>query len=148
MSHRAVFYHIVFSTKQHRPFLVGETLLRTCQYIGGITRKLAGQLVVANGMADHIHLAASIPPTMAVADFVRTVKANSSGRLHDTYAHLSAFQWQDGYAAFTVSPSVLPQVKRYISQQAQHHRRLSFQEELLALLEKHGIEYEERYVLR
>ena len=148
MSHRALFYHIVFSTKQRRPFLAGDILAKICQYMGGIARKLEGQILLANGTTDHVHLAASIPATMAVADFIRMVKTNSSGWLHETFANLHGFQWQEGYAAFTVSPSVLPQVKRYISHQAVHHRRLSFQEELVSLLEKHGVEYDKRYIWR
>jgi len=148
MSHRALFYHILFSTKQRRPLLAGDALSRTCRYIGGIARKLQGQVLLANGMPDHVHLAASIPATMAVADFVRAVKANSSAWAHQQFPDLRDFAWQDGYAAFTVSPSLLPQVKQYIENQAEHHRKLSFQEELVALLEKHGVEYDERYIWR
>jgi REP element-mobilizing transposase RayT len=148
MSHRALYYHIVFSTKERRPLLVGGTLDKTCRYMGGIARKLKGELLLANGTIDHVHVAANIPASMAVADFVRALKANSSGWLHQTLPTLRSFQWQDGYAAFTVSPSVLPQVTRYIARQAAHHRKRSFQDELVALLEKHGVQYDERYIWR
>lgn len=147
MAHRALYYHIVFSTKQRRAMLKGDILERTCRYLAGIAHKLGGHVILAGGMPDHLHLATTIPATMPVADFVRTIKANSSAWLHQEFPHQSAFQWQVGYAAFTISPSVLPQVTRYISRQAQHHRRLTFEEELRALLEKHGVEYDKQYVL-
>ncbi len=146
MSHRALYYHIVFATKQRRPLLRGEALARTCQYLGGIARKLDGQILLGGGMPDHIHIAAAIPATTAVADFVRLIKTNSSAWIHQELPGLREFAWQDGYSAFSVSPSVLAQVMRYIEGQAEHHREMSFQEELVALLEKHGVEYDERYI--
>jgi putative transposase len=148
MSHRALYYHIVFSTKERRPLLVGDTLDRACRYMAGIARKVKGELLLGNGTTDHVHLAATVPATMAVAEFVRALKANSSGWLHRTVPALRGFQWQDGYAAFTVSPSVLPQVIRYVARQPAHHRTRSFQDELVALLKKHGVEYDERYIWR
>ena len=147
MSYTSLFYHIVFSTKDRRALLRDDTLQRTCQYMGGIARKLDGQLLLADGMPDHVHLAAEIHPSLAVASFIGRVKANASGWIHETFPDLRDFQWQDGYAAFSVSPSVLPAVKEYILRQAQHHKTVSFEEELVALLRKHGIEYDERYVL-
>lgn len=146
MSYTNLFYHIVFSTKNREPFLSDDALPRTCQYMGGIARKLKCQLLLANGVPDHVHLAAIVHPTIAIADFIGKVKSNSSGWIHDTFADLRDFDWQDGYAAFTVSPSVMPKVKQYIHSQPEHHKKMSFQEELIALLKKHGIEYDEKYI--
>ncbi|MDY7009522.1 MAG: IS200/IS605 family transposase [Planctomycetota bacterium] len=146
MSYTNLFYHIVFSTKNRRPFLSDDVLLRACQYMGGITRKLKSQLLLANGVSDHVHLATMVHPTIAIAEFIGKVKSNSSGWIHDTFADLRDFDWQDGYAGFTVSPSVMPKVKQYIRSQPEHHKKVSFQEELIALLKKHGVEYDEKYI--
>ena len=146
MSYVNLFYHIVFSTKDRRPWLTGQTLERTCQYMGGIARQHKSQILLGGGMPDHIHLAAIVSPTLAIAEFLKKVKACSSGWIHETFAELAGFSWQDGYAAFSVSPSVLPAVKAYVRDQAEHHKKMTFQEELVALLKKHGVEYDERYI--
>ena len=142
MSYTSMNYHIVFSTKDRRPFLQGDSFSRTCQYTGGIIRELGGVLLSSGGQPDHLHLAAVVPPTMAVSDFVGKVKANASGWLRQTVPDLRDFRWQDGYAAFTVSLSALPDVRRYIEGQGEHHKKLSFEQELMTLLDKHGIEYD------
>lgn len=144
MSYTSLFYHIVFSTKD-RQALLGD-VGRACDYIGGVARQLKSQLLVGGGTADHVHLAAIVSPTVAVSEFVQKLKANSSRWIHETYPELRAFAWQDGYAAFSVSPSVLATVKGYIQGQARHHKKMTFQEELVALLKKHGVEYDERYI--
>jgi REP element-mobilizing transposase RayT len=146
MSYTCLQNHIIFSTKDRRPFLRPEELRRVCEYIGGIMRELGGSMKAANGMADHLHVAARCPARIAVPDLVRTVKANSSAWIHQTFPDLWAFGWQDGYAAFAVSPSVMPQVVAYIRTQEEHHRKMTFQEELIVFLKAHGIEYDERYI--
>jgi len=146
MSYSCFNYHIVFSTKERRPWLSSEILPRVCEYMGGIARKLNSQLLLANGAEDHVHLAAIVHPTLAVAQFVAKVKANCTGWIHQTFPELRAFSWQEGYAGFSVSSSVLAQVKAYIRGQQEHHRKRSFHEELILLLDKHGIEYDERYL--
>ncbi len=146
MSYTTLLYHIVFSTKGRRPVLRDELLTRVVEYTSGIARNLKSMILLGGGAADHVHLAASVPPALAVSDFIRDLKSNSSGWVHDTFAEMDDFAWQDGYAAFIVSPSVMPTLKEYIRTQAEHHRTVSFEEELIALLRKHGIEYEERYV--
>lgn len=99
-----------------------------------------------NGPADHIHLAVSLDPSLSLAEFVRTVKAGSSKWTHQTFPQLEQFAWQDGYAAFTVSHSVMGKVVEYIKNQREHHIKLSFEEELAQFFEKHGITYDRRYV--
>ena len=146
MSYTRLLYHIVFSTKERRPLLTGELGRRTIEYIGGICRELNGQLLAAGSSADHLHLAVAVHPSVAVADLVGRVKSGSSGWIHGEFPEGREFSWQDGYAAFSVSPSVVARVKRYIQGQAEHHKKVSFQEELIALLKRHGIEYDERYI--
>jgi len=147
MSFTDIRYHIVFSTKGRRPFLTPELLSRIGEFIGGIIRDHRGGMLVAGGMPDHIHLATTTSPTVSMSDFLRAIKANSSRWVHETFGDLATFAWQDGYAAFTVSPSVMPKVIEYIRHQPEHHRKMTFEEELKALLDRHGIQYDERYLL-
>ena len=103
-------------------------------------------MIEANGPEDHIHIVASMTPKFALADCLRDFKANSSGWIHDTFSSLRDFAWQEGYAAFTVSQSAVPKVVEYVRNQQQHHRKMTFREELIALLKRHGIKYDEKYI--
>jgi len=97
-----------------------------------------------NGPADHLHLLVLQPPALAVAELIRAVKGNSSKWIHETWSSRSAFAWQEGYAAFSVSHSARERVELYIAGQEEHHRQATFQDELRSLLERHGISYDER----
>jgi REP element-mobilizing transposase RayT len=114
-------------------------------YLGGIIRNLQGQALRVNGMPDHVHLLVWLPPTVAIAEALRVLKANSSRWVHESQGH-STFAWQAGYGAFSVSQSNVSRVVKYIEDQARHHHRMSFQEELLAFLKKNHIAYDERYI--
>jgi putative transposase len=139
-------YHLVFSTK-HREALIDETWQqRLFDYIGGIIRQQNGVLLAAGGMPDHVHLLASIHKTVAIADAVRDIKANSSNWVHTEIPHQSGFAWQAGYGAFTVSFSGLDAVREYLARQKKHHRVRTFQEEFLKMLRLHGIEIDERFI--
>jgi putative transposase len=146
MSYTNLLYHIVFSTKDRRPFLADDLRPRVRDYIGGIVHAEGGQLLAADGAPDHFHLAVNLSATRAVADVVRVVKTNSSKWLHEQMPDMQAFSWQDSYSAFTVSPSVLGQVVHYIGNQAEHHKTVSFEDELRRLLDKHGIAYDPKYL--
>jgi REP element-mobilizing transposase RayT len=140
-------YHIAFSTKERRQLITSIIEPELYRYIGGILRNLEGDLLEINGMSDHIHLLVKLKPKYAISDIVRDVKANSSGWLNER-ARLYKFGWQDGFAAFSVSQSQAPRVGGYIRNQKTRHRRQSFQEELVALLTKNCIEYDERCIWR
>jgi len=146
MSYTCLQYHIVFSTKERARLLDGEIMPRLVKYIGGIIRGLGGTLLGGNGSEDHMHLAAILPPTRTIADVLRDVKSNSSGWIRDEFPALSGFGWQDGYSAFSVSQSVMPKVLEYIREQKEHHKKMTFEEELGRLLKQHGIEFDPRYV--
>jgi REP element-mobilizing transposase RayT len=142
----ALYCHIVFSTKNREAF-IDETLERPLYaYVGGILRENKGVLVAAGGMPDHVHLLVSMSRESAVSDLVRAIKANSSRWIHEGYPNLASFAWQVGYGAFSVSVSQLDVVKKYLAEQKTHHAKQSFQDEFRALLEKHGLSYDERYV--
>ena len=147
MSYTNLHYHIVFSTK-NRVAVMDETVMpRLCQYFGGIIRELDGTLLLANGPADHIHLATTLSPKLALTDFLRTIKTNTSRWIHQNFAHMGDFRWQDGYSAFSVSHSAVPKVIRYIRNQIEHHRTVTFEEELRTLLRRHNIDYDEKCLL-
>jgi len=138
--------HAVFSTKDRAPFVAGECRERLFPYLGGIARELGAKALMVGGAADHVHLLLSLPPTICVADALRDLKANSSRWVHDTWPDRRDFAWQTGYGVFSVSESTRDAVARYIQEQEEHHRRMTFQEEFIALLKKHGIQYDERYI--
>ena len=138
--------HIVFSTKDRQPWLNAEIKPRLFAYLGGIFRELDAKALTINGPADHVHILASLPAKTALSEIMRTVKANSSGWVHETFPAAGAFAWQMGYGAFSVSQSNIEVVRAYIENQEAHHRRMTFQEEYVALLKKHDIEYDARYL--
>jgi putative transposase len=146
MSYNAIYYHIVYSTKGRRAAFNETEMTRLSEYTAGIVRSLRSTLHIANGPADHIHLVVSLDPSTSLADFVRTVKASSSKWVHQTFPQLEHFAWQDGYAAFTVSHSGIQKVVKYVRDQQSHHRKLSFEDELVRFLQKHGVKYDERYI--
>jgi len=98
------------------------------------------------GVEDHIHALVIAPPTIAPCQIAQVLKGESSKWIHDEFPLLRRFGWQDGYGAFTVSKSNIPEAIKYIKNQREHHRKKTFQEEYLDLLRKHEIEYEERFL--
>jgi putative transposase len=144
-SFAALFVHLVFSTKRREPRLDDELSPRLYAYFGGILRNHDCQLVAAGGMPDHVHMLIALGRTKTISETVRVVKANSSSWMHSELRRTD-IGWQDGYGAFSVSQSNLPQVEDYLAHQAEHHKRQTFQEEFLALLNRHGLSWDERYV--
>lgn len=145
-SYTNLLYHLIFSTKNRQSLILPEYQTRLYDYIGGTIRKQGGISLAINGTADHLHLLAKLRPDKSVSDVLRDLKANASGWLHEIFPALRDFSWQNGYGAFTVSASQVERVKKYIANQEAHHRRLSFRDELMALLRVNGIEFDERYV--
>ena len=139
-------FHIIYSTKYRKPSIDPLWQDELYAYIGGILRDNRGVLLKAGGIEDHIHLLAKLPPTIAVSDMLRLMKANSSKWINETKKPKKSFEWQPGYAAFSVSESQVGTVESYIENQREHHQKRTFQEEFLLLLKKHGIEYDPQYV--
>lgn len=146
-TYTALHYHIVFGTKDRVPSITPDIQTRLYEYIGGIVRGGNGSLVAIGGMPDHIHLLATFHPTTCVADMVRKIKAGSSRWVHENLQGMQDFAWQSGYAAFTVSRSILGDVEAYILNQKTHHTKLSSADEFVAFLRRHDLPYDERYVL-
>ena len=139
-------YHIIFSTKNRVARLTRDIEQRLWAYLGGIVRKHKMTALQVGGIEDHIHALVLAPPTYAPSQIAQFLKGDSSKWIHEEFRTLRDFTWQDGYGAFTVSQSNLPEVIRYIQNQREHHRKKTFQEEYLEFLQKHGVEYDERYL--
>jgi REP element-mobilizing transposase RayT len=139
-------YHIIFSTKDRRPFIHPDFAKELHPYIGGIIRDAGGEPIEVGGVADHVHILAKLPAALAVADALRLIKSNSLKWANERPDLVRAFAWQTGYAAFTVSKSQADSVREYIQNQERHHRHKTFKEELVSLLIKNDIEYDERYL--
>jgi putative transposase len=139
--------HVVFSTKHRAPLLQVPLRERLYEYVGGILRKEGDILLEIGGMPDHVHLLVRLKADRSVSVMTRAIKASSSKWVHQTFPDCQSFAWQTGYGAFSVSESRAATVRRYIQGQAEHHARLSFKDELITLLHKHRIAFEERYLL-
>lgn len=138
--------HVVFSTKERRPALTPKLRAKLFPYMTGIIQQLGGIARLINGVADHVHILLSLPATAAPSEFIGKLKANSSKWVHESFPEHRDFAWQLGYSAFSVSFSQKQGVLDYIAGQEEHHAQKSFQEDLIAFLKKHAIEYDERYV--
>ncbi len=141
-----LYYHIVFSTKHRKPFITEAIEPELYKYMGGIIRNIEGTSIEINGTTDHIHILTIIPPKISISDALRPIKAGSSKWIHDSQPTLPSFAWQDGYAAFTVSASQVESVRNYIRNQKSHHQSSDYKTELISLLDKHGVEYDDRYL--
>ena len=139
-------YHLVFSTKNRRPLISERMRKRLFDYMEGIVRGENAEPLQINGVADHIHMLVRLRPTVAVADAIRVYKATSSKWANKEFRGGPRFEWQEGYAAFTVSQSQAPRLLLYIQNQEEHHRKRDFRSELMQLLKRHGIEFEDRYL--
>jgi REP-associated tyrosine transposase len=143
----AVYIHLVFSTKSHRPFLRDKAIREKLHAeLGGISKTLECAPLLVGGVEDHVHLLCRLARTITQAEWVKELKRVSNKWLKEQVGDYQDFEWQGGYADFSVSRSNLPQVEKYIASQEHHHRRMTFQDELRALLRRHQIEFDERYV--
>jgi putative transposase len=145
-SYTQLLYHIVYSTKDRQPWLIPPIRERLYPYLGGAIRDEGGTALCIGGVDDHIHILARLRQDKAISAVIGAIKANSSGWIHREFSDLASFAWQAGYGAFTVSKSQQHRVGAYIEKQEEHHRRKPFKEKLIALLDAHQIEYDERYL--
>lgn len=139
-------YHVIFSTKNRERWITSDIQTRIWPYLGWIAREHRLVPLTIGGIEDHVHLVLNAPPSIALSKALQLLKGGSSKWIHDAFSTLRGFEWQDGYGAFTVSKSNLSEVVKYVEDQREHHRYKTFQEELRAFLDRHGVEYDERYL--
>ncbi len=114
--------------------------------MGGIARENKIKALAIGGIEDHVHLLLSLPSTVTIAKTMQLIKGGSSKWIHEEFPEYRSFVWQEGYGAFSIGISQVEETTRYILNQREHHRTKTFQEEYLAFLEKHGIQYDPKYV--
>jgi len=141
----AIYLHVIFSTKRRQKLIPLELEEELYKYIGGICRNLESRLLEANGMEDHSHCLVSLSKNISVKHLQQELKKSSS-RWTNRQTKFK-FGWQNGYGAFSVSPSKLEDVRQYIRNQKIHHQKITFEEEYETILKKHGCEYDEKYFL-
>ena len=140
------FYHFVFSTKERAKFIFPGIEDRVWSYIGGIAKNHKMSAVQVGGIEDHVHALLMTKPSWAPSNIAQLLKGESSKWIHEEFSDLRRFGWQDGYAVFTVSKSIVPKVVEYIKDQRIHHSSKSFEDEYLELLQLHGVEYDDRFL--
>ena len=145
-SYAALYAHIVFSTHRREPWITAPWAARLYSYLGGLCRERGCVLLRAGAMPDHVHLLVSLGRDTRPSDFMRDLKAGSSKWVHDTFTDQRGFSWQDGYGIFSVSVSQLERVEKYIENQTQHHRKTTFKAEFEAMLRKHRVDYDPKYL--
>ena len=144
-THLSLHIHLVFSTKNREPFIHDEWRERLHAFLGGAVRTAQCVPEAVGGTNDHVHLLIGMRATHRLADVTRDIKQASSKWVHETIG-VTNFHWQDGYGAFTVGASQIEAVKNYISRQAEHHRKRTFQEEYLEFLRRYAVHYDEKYL--
>ncbi len=139
-------YHLVFSTKHRKDIILDSFRENLYCYLGGIIRSEKGKIITIGGTQNHVHILARFAKSTTVPNMLQQIKGSSSKWLNQQSFLSFRFGWQSGYGAFTVSESMVDIVSRYIENQAAHHQKMTFKEEFIMLLKKHGIEYDEKYL--
>ena len=142
-----IYIHLVFSTKNRKPFLSDRALRNDMHaYLAGSLKKTKCVPVQVGGPEDHIHALFELTRVLDIAELTREIKRASSVWAKEKSPTWRDFEWQSGYAAFSVSHSLTPKVKKYIETQEEHHKKSSYQDEFISLLKHHNITYDERYL--
>ena len=145
-SYSSCLVHYIFSTKERRKIISPEVHERLWAYLGGIARENGMKALAIGGTDDHVHVLVSLPSTLPVAKAIQLLKGRSSKWLHDTFPGMKSFAWQEGYGAFSIGVTGVDDTVAYIAGQEKHHRTWTFEQEYVAFLKKHDIDYDDRYV--
>jgi putative transposase len=141
-----IYVHLVFSTKHREPCLLDELKTDLHAYIGGTLNGLGSMPVEINSEPDHLHALFLLSRTTPLSEIIGTLKTSSNNWLRGKGAHLAQFHWQGGYGAFSVSHSGVKEVRAYIRDQKEHHKRISFQDEFRAFFRRYEVEHDEKYM--
>ena len=141
-----ILLHLVFSTKKREPWIVPEIRPALHAYLAGAVRSLNAEAYRVGGVSDHVHLACTLPRTMQVSKLLEEIKKSSSTWMKQQAPAYHDFSWQAGYGAFSLGQSQLDALISYIDRQEEHHRKRTFKEELVDILKRYGVNYDERYI--
>ncbi|MBA4411599.1 MAG: IS200/IS605 family transposase [Bacteroidota bacterium] len=142
-----ILYQIVFSTKNREATLLKENREQLFRYIWGILKNKKCTLYQINGIEDHLHIATHLHPSVSLSSLVKDIKVSSSVWIKEQKIFPDFTFWQEGYGAFTYSIKEKPVLVNYIKKQESHHHVKTFREEFIELLNEHGIEFDEKYLL-
>ena len=137
-----VVLHVIFSTKDRRPLIDDVLRPQLFEYMGGIARNEFGKALLIGGTSNHVHGLLSISTDISIGQAMSKLKSLSTGWIHKMFAHAGDFAWQSGYGVFSVSTSKIQEVQRYISRQEEHHKTITFEEEFVKLLQRHGVSFD------
>lgn len=141
------FQHIVFSTKAREPYFAEKSIrVEMHSYLGGVCRNHNSFPIIVGGHNDHVHIVCRLSKSLAIDNFVRELKVESSKWMKTKGPIFESFRWQSGYGSFSISPSHLEALTRYVQNQEEHHRSISFQNEFLRMLQKYNISYDEKFL--
>ena len=137
-------HHCIFATKRREPLLTPEIRERLWPYLGGIAHDTGMKALAIGGVAEHVYILLSLPPTISVSKAMQLLKGNSSKWIHETFPQLGAFAWHEGYGAFSIAVSGIGETCAYIRRQEEHHRTRTFREEVIAFLQRHELSFEDK----
>jgi len=140
------YIHIIFSTKHHKPFIYETIEKELYSYIGGICNNLECHTIIVGGYREHVHILCMLSKKITLMKLLEDIKSHSSKWIKTKDEKFKNFYWQNGYGAFSVSPSEVNEVKAYIENQKEHHKKMTFEEELLGFLKMYNVDYDERYL--
>jgi putative transposase len=138
--------HLIFSTKNRERIIQDDVRDELHRYIASVLKEMDSPAILINSVEDHIHILFSLSKNYAIKEIVEEVKKSSSKWIKQKSRDYAGFYWQNGYGAFSVSQSGVPDVAKYIAGQKEHHKRKTFQEEYREFLERYEVKYDERYV--
>jgi len=141
-----LFVHIIYHIKNKNAYIRNEEKNELYSYIGKITKDLDSIPILINGVENHVHILCVMSKNIALSKLIEEIKKNSSRWIKKFGPHYSYFEWQGGYGGFSVSPSICEKTKKYIENQEERHKKISFQEEYLLFLKEYGIDYNEKYL--
>ena len=142
-----IWLHIIFSTRNREPFLPEKQVREKVHgYLAGICKEMKSPALMVGGIEDHVHILCNQSKNLALKDLIQNLKQDSSKWIKREWPNLYSFYWQQGYGAFSVSPSHVDKVRHYIATQEEHHRKIGFQNEFRSFLERYQVPYDERYV--
>ena len=141
-----LYVHIIFHTKYNQPLIGADVEEELYAYIGGIIKANNSIPIKINGIEDHIHILATMSKNIALSKFVEEIKRNSSRWIKTKGEKYHSFSWQGGYAGYSVSQSIVERVKKYIENQKEHHKKVSFKEEYIQFLNEYNVDYDEDYL--
>ena len=145
-TYTSLHYHVIFSTKNRELLIHQDIEQRVWSYLGGISRENDMKALLVGGIENHLYLLLGLPAALSVSKALQLIKGGSSGWMKENLPGMGSLAWQDGYAAFTVSKSQVPEVEEYIRGQREHHRVRTFEEEYRTFLDRREIDYDEEYV--